>query len=94
VEPPAEYKRRLVAWQRGQTGYPLVDAGMRELYLTGWMPQSVRMVCASFLVEYLRVSWVDGERWFGEKTHCKIFCVAILYSKKRDQYTKTGSGQT
>eukprot|EP01046_Picozoa_sp_COSAG06_P021279 COSAG06_NODE_1592_length_8988_cov_197.895264_4_plen_454_part_00 len=94
VEPPAEYRRRLVAWQRGQTGYPLVDAGMRELYLTGWMPQSVRMVCASFLVEYLRVSWVDGERWFGKKTHCKIFCIAILYFKKRDQYTKTGSGQT
>ena len=66
VEPEAEYTRRLRAWQRGQTGYPLVDAGMRELYRTGWMSQSIRMVCASFLVEYLRVNWVDGALWFGD----------------------------
>ena len=66
VEPPSEYQRRLRAWQRGMTGYPIVDAGMRELYLTGWMSQSVRMVCASFLVEYLRVSWLDGQIWFGD----------------------------
>mmetsp|Transcript_10509 Transcript_10509/g.17472 ORF Transcript_10509/g.17472 Transcript_10509/m.17472 type:complete len:693 (-) Transcript_10509:35-2113(-) len=66
VEPEDEYKRRLRAWQRGMTGYPMVDAGMRELYLTGWMPQTVRMICASFLVEYLRVSWVDGEDWFHD----------------------------
>lgn len=44
----------------------MVDAGMRELYLTGWMPQTVRMVCASFLVEYLRVSWADGMEWFHD----------------------------
>ena len=43
---------------------PLVDAGMRELWHTGWMTQSVRMVVASFLVEYLRVNWVKGAEWF------------------------------
>ena len=64
VSPPEEATRRLKAWQRGQTGYPIVDAGMRELYATGWMCQSVRMVVASFLVEYLRVNWVEGEKWF------------------------------
>ena len=54
----------LRAWQRGATGYPMVDAGMRCLYATGWMHQSVRMVCASFLVEYLGISWVQGLQWF------------------------------
>ena len=44
----------------------LVDAGMRELRMTGWMTQSVRMICASFLVEYLRVNWVDGAEWFAD----------------------------
>ena len=56
--------RRLEAWKRGRTGYPIVDAGMRELYQTGWMTQSVRMVVASFLVEYLRVNWVKGCEFF------------------------------
>lgn len=56
----------LRAWQRGQTGYPMVDAGMRCLYATGWMHQSVRMVAASFLVEYLGISWVEGVRWFHD----------------------------
>ena len=65
-EDEGEYLRRLRSWQRGRTGYPLVDAGMRELYATGWMAQSVRMVCASFLVEYLRASWTDGQAWFAE----------------------------
>ena len=59
-----EERRRLEAWKRGKTGYPIVDAGMRELYATGWMTQSIRMVVASFLVEYLRVSWVKGCEWF------------------------------
>ena len=59
-----EEQRRLRAWQRGETGFPIVDAGMRELYRTGWMTQSVRMVVASFLVEYLRVTWVKGCEWF------------------------------
>mmetsp|Transcript_37237 Transcript_37237/g.94414 ORF Transcript_37237/g.94414 Transcript_37237/m.94414 type:complete len:91 (+) Transcript_37237:619-891(+) len=56
--------RRLEAWRKGLTGYPMVDAGMRCLYATGWMHESVRMLCASFLVEYLGVSWVEGARWF------------------------------
>jgi deoxyribodipyrimidine photo-lyase len=59
-----EGKRRFEAWKWGKTGYPIVDAGMRELYATGWMTQSVRMVVASFLVEYLRVNWVKGCEWF------------------------------
>ena len=62
----ADTPSRLRAWQQGRTGYPMVDAGMRCLYATGWMHQSVRMVVASFLVEYLGVSWVAGARWFHE----------------------------
>lgn len=56
----------LRAWQRGQTGYPLVDAGMRELWATGWMHNRVRMVVASFLVKDLLVSWLEGARWFWD----------------------------
>mmetsp|Transcript_17215 Transcript_17215/g.31276 ORF Transcript_17215/g.31276 Transcript_17215/m.31276 type:complete len:659 (+) Transcript_17215:314-2290(+) len=59
-----EEEKRFDAWKKGQTGFPLVDSGMRELYTTGWMTQSVRMVVASFLVEYLRVNWVKGCEWF------------------------------
>jgi deoxyribodipyrimidine photolyase len=59
-----EEKRRFEAWKKGKTGFPIVDAGMRELYATGWMTQSVRMVVASFLVEYLRINWVKGCKWF------------------------------
>jgi deoxyribodipyrimidine photo-lyase len=51
-------------WQKGQTGYPLVDAGMRELWSTGWMHNRVRMVVASFLVKHLLVPWQEGARWF------------------------------
>ncbi len=56
----------LKAWQRGQTGYPLVDAGMRQLWETGWMHNRVRMVAASFLVKHLLQHWKDGERWFWD----------------------------
>lgn len=56
----------LQAWQRGQTGYPLVDAGLRELWQTGWMHNRVRMVCASFLVKHLRQPWTDGAAWFWD----------------------------
>ena len=52
------------AWKTGNTGYPMVDAGMRELYTTGWMHQNVRMVCASFLTEYLNQHWRRGHDWF------------------------------
>ena len=53
-------------WQRGATGYPLVDAGMRELWHTGWMHNRVRMVVASFLVKHLLVHWREGARWFWD----------------------------
>ena len=56
----------LRAWQHGQTGYPLVDAGMRELWTTGWMHNRVRMVVASFLVKNLLLSWQEGTRWFWD----------------------------
>lgn len=54
------------AWRRGQTGYPLVDAGMRELWHTGWMHNRVRMVVASFLVKHLLVPWQRGQDWFWD----------------------------
>ncbi|NHO33222.1 cryptochrome/photolyase family protein [Acetobacter fallax] len=56
----------LKAWQQGLTGYPLVDAGMRELWQTGWMHNRVRMVVASFLVKHLLIDWREGERWFAD----------------------------
>lgn len=56
----------LRAWQRGQTGYPFVDAGMRQLWHTGWMHNRVRMVVASFLVKHLLQPWQDGARWFWD----------------------------
>jgi len=58
--------RGLRAWQRGMTGYPLVDAGMRELWSTGWMHNRVRMVTASFLIKHLLIDWRSGERWFWD----------------------------
>jgi deoxyribodipyrimidine photo-lyase len=56
----------LKAWQRGQTGYPIVDSGMRELWTTGWMHNRVRMVVASFLVKDLLLSWREGAAWFWD----------------------------
>ncbi len=56
----------LDAWTRGQTGYPLVDAGMRELWHTGWMHNRVRMVVASFLVKHLMIHWQEGAAWFRD----------------------------
>jgi len=56
----------LERWQRGQTGYPLIDAGMRELWHTGWMHNRARMVAASFLVKHLLVPWQQGARWFWD----------------------------
>jgi deoxyribodipyrimidine photo-lyase len=56
----------LAAWQRGETGYPLVDAGMRELWQTGWMHNRVRMVVASFLTKHLGIDWRLGEQWFWD----------------------------
>jgi deoxyribodipyrimidine photo-lyase len=56
----------LRAWQRGRTGYPIVDAGMRELWTSGWMHNRVRMIAASFLVKDLLQPWQDGARWFWD----------------------------
>ena len=56
----------LKRWQRGQTGYPFVDAGMRELWETGWMHNRVRMVVASFLIKDLRIHWREGADWFWD----------------------------
>ena len=54
------------AWQRGMTGYPIIDAGMRELYTTGYMHNRVRMIVASFLIKNLMQDWRHGERWFWD----------------------------
>jgi deoxyribodipyrimidine photo-lyase len=56
----------LKAWQKGRTGYPILDAGMRELWTTGWMHNRVRMIVASFLVKDLLLSWTQGARWFWD----------------------------
>src|ERR1019366_10049362 len=56
----------LRAWTRGKTGYPLVDAGMRELWHTGWMHNRVRMLAASFLVKHLMIPWQEGAAWFWD----------------------------
>ncbi|NEX20108.1 deoxyribodipyrimidine photo-lyase [Thiorhodococcus mannitoliphagus] len=62
----AEVEAQLRAWQRGQTGIPMVDAGMRELWHSGWMHNRVRMVVASFLTKNLLIPWQDGARWFWD----------------------------
>jgi len=65
--PWAEVDQELLRrWQHGQTGVPLVDAGMRELWHTGWMHNRVRMVVASFLTKNLRYHWSHGARWFWD----------------------------
>jgi deoxyribodipyrimidine photo-lyase len=56
----------LKAWQQGRTGYPIVDAGMRELWATGWMHNRVRMITASFLIKHLLIDWRHGEQWFWD----------------------------
>jgi len=61
-----EDERSLRAWQRGRTGYPIVDAGMRELWATGWMHNRVRMLVASFLVKDLLLPWQSGAAWFWD----------------------------
>ena len=53
-------------WQHGQTGYPFVDAGMRQLWQTGWQHNRVRMVTASFLIKHLLIDWREGEKWFHD----------------------------
>lgn len=57
---------RLERWQKGLTGYPIVDAGMRQLWHIGWMHNRVRMIVASFLTKDLLIPWQDGARWFWD----------------------------
>ena len=59
-------EKTLTKWQKGLTGYPIIDAGMRQLWSTGWMHNRVRMITASFLVKQLLQSWQDGARWFWD----------------------------
>jgi deoxyribodipyrimidine photo-lyase len=61
-----DYAADLRAWQRGRTGVPLVDAGMRQLWHTGWMHNRVRMVAASFLAKNLLIPWQEGAAWFWD----------------------------
>jgi len=64
--PWRETAKHLKAWQSGQTGYPIVDAGMRELWTTGYMHNRVRMIAASFLIKHLLIPWQTGEAWFWD----------------------------
>lgn len=59
-------KKAFDAWTKGQTGYPMVDAGMRQLWQTGWMHNRVRMIVASFLTKHLLLPWQQGEAWFWD----------------------------
>jgi deoxyribodipyrimidine photo-lyase len=59
-------KADYVAWTKGRTGYPIVDAGMRQLWATGWMHNRVRMIAASFLIKHLLIDWCEGEQWFWD----------------------------
>ncbi len=67
VDDDREAKRRFEAWKAGRTGFPIVDAGMRQLAATGFMHNRVRMIVASFLVKDLHLPWQWGARWFLEQ---------------------------
>ncbi len=62
----SEAQADLRAWQQGRTGYPIVDAGMRQLWAAGWMHNRVRMIAASFLIKHLLIDWREGEAWFWD----------------------------
>lgn len=68
--PWSDDTEHLEAWKAGQTGYPLVDAGMRQLNATGWMHNRLRQVTASYLCKDLRINWQEGERYFMQKLTC------------------------
>lgn len=59
-------RKQIVAWQQGTTGVPIVDAGMRELWHTGWMHNRVRMIVGSWLSKHMRQHWLQGARWFWD----------------------------
>ena len=62
----SENKEHLKAWKRGNTGYPIVDAGMNELWTTGWISNRMRLIVGSFLVKTLFIDWKEGEKWFWD----------------------------
>lgn len=64
--PWKQNNRLLALWKKGMTGYPIVDAGMRQLWQTGWMHNRVRMIVASFLVKDLLIPWQEGAKWFWD----------------------------
>ncbi|MHA3842350.1 cryptochrome/photolyase family protein, partial [Sphingomonas aestuarii] len=61
-----EARGDFAAWKEGRTGYPIVDAGMRQLWTSGWMHNRVRMIAASFLIKHLLIDWRHGEQWFWD----------------------------
>ncbi len=80
-------EKTLKAWQTGQTGYPIVDAGMRQLWQTGWMHNRIRMVTASFLIKHLMIDWREGEAWFWD-----TLCDADIASNSASWQWVAGSG--
>lgn len=60
------YKKEFNAWKCGQTGFPIIDAAMRELWICGWMNNRVRMIVASFLTKDLLIPWQEGAKWFWD----------------------------
>ena len=81
-DPPA-----LAAWQRGRTGVPIVDAGMRQLWQTGWMHNRMRMIVASYLTKHLLISWVEGAAWFMD-----TLCEADLAANSANWQWVAGCG--
>jgi len=79
--------KALTRWQKGQTGYPIVDAGMRELWATGTMHNRVRMIVASFLIKHLQIDWRAGERWFWD-----CLCDADIANNAASWQWVAGSG--
>jgi deoxyribodipyrimidine photo-lyase len=85
--PAIKDKARLQAWQKGKTGYPIVDAGMRQLWQTGWMHNRVRLIVASFLIKHLLISWREGQAWFWD-----TLCDADLANNAASWQWVAGSG--
>lgn len=85
--PWRESKADLKAWQKGMTGYPMVDAGMRELWNTGYMHNRIRMLVGSFLVKHLQLHWSHGEAWFWD-----TLCDADLANNTSSWQWISGSG--
>ena len=77
----------LKAWQKGQTGYPIVDAGMRQLWALGWMHNRVRMIAGSFLTKDLHIDWQEGAKWFWD-----TLCCADLANNSMGWQWVAGSG--